>query len=208
MSYYLANSYYNTLLDIQNNSGTQLLKFDLTNEEDMIKPLIEIDLNKRVIILPPEYDPEQGGFLSLESDHLAEYLYFVVDRYYEDMDLFQTAIVVEYINAADKPESRVFPVMLKDITTMPGKIIFAWHIGNEATKAAGTIKFAVRFYLVHPTEAKFEYNLNIQSSQSEIKKGLGHIDWEEEYADIFDPSTLEIILSGIEMARHVYWTDV
>lgn len=211
MSYYIANSYYKTLLDIQKNVGVQLVeipKSDNGEEIEIIEPLIEIDLNKRSINLPAKYDPSQGGFLSLESDHLAEYLYFVVDRYYEDMDLFKTVTVIEYINACDKPESRVYPVILKDITTMPGKMIFAWHIGNEATKAAGIIKFAVRFYMVHPTEPKFEYNLSVQPVQSEVQKTLGHIDWEEEYADVFVPSLVEQIMAKIERAQYIYWTDV
>ena len=211
MSYYIANSYYKTLLDIQKNSAVQLIeipKDDNGNEIELIEPLINIDLDKRIIELPPKYDPSQGGFLSLESDHLAEYLYFVVDRYYEDMDLFKTVVVVEYINACDQPESRIFPVMLKDITTMPGKMIFAWHIGNEATNAAGTIRFAVRFYMVHPTEPKFEYNLSVQPTYSQVQKTLGHIDWQEEYADVFTPSIIEQLMSNIERAQYIYWTDV
>ena len=131
MSYYIANSYYNTLLNIQNNAGTQLTKLPVYEAtEDIIEPLIELDLNTRQIILPPEYDPEsiQKGFLGLENDHLADYIYFIVDRYYEDVDLFKTAVVVEYINAKEQP--RLFPVVLKDIVSMPGKMIFAWHIGK------------------------------------------------------------------------------
>jgi hypothetical protein len=84
----------------------------------------------------------------MERDHYAETVYFSVDRYFEDVDLFRTVIVVEYIDAAGE-NSRIFPVALKDIDSEPGKIIFAWCIGNEATRVAGTIKFAVRFYLVN-----------------------------------------------------------
>lgn len=211
MSYYIANSYYKTLLDIQKNSGVQLMEIPKDNDDneiELIESLINIDLDKRIIELPAKYDPSQGGFLSLESDHLAEYLYFVVDRYYEDMDLFKTVAVIEYINACDKPESRIYPVVLKDITTMPGKMIFAWHIGNEATKASGIIKFAVRFYMVHPTEEKFEYNLSVQPTQSKVENTLGRIDWQEEYADVFTPSLVEQMLAKIERAQHIYWTNV
>lgn len=204
---YLANDYYETLLDIQKNYRSANLKFPLyTTEGDEIvnvQPLIDIDLNKREIILPPEYQ----DFLSMERDHYAENVYFRVDRYFEDVDLFRTVIVVEYIDAAGE-NSRIFPVALKDINSEPGKIIFAWCIGNEATRVAGTIKFAVRFYLVNQQEKKFDYNLNTQPQYGNILHGMDEIDWQEEYADKFTPSIVEELLAAIETAKSVYWTDV
>lgn len=204
---YLANDYYDTLLDIQKNYRSANLKFPLyTTEGDEnlnVQPLIDIDLNKREIILPPEYQ----DFLSMERDHYAETVYFKVDRYFEDVDLFRTVIVVEYIDATGK-NSRIFPVALKDIISEPGKIIFAWCIGNEATRVAGTIKFAVRFYLVNEQEKKFDYNLSTQPQYGNILHGMDEIDWQEEYADKFTPSIVEEVLAAIETAKFIYWTDV
>lgn len=204
---YLANDYYETLLDIQKNYRSANLKFPLyTTEGDEIlsvQPLIDIDLNKREILLPSEYQ----DFLSMERDHYAETVYFRVDRYFEDVDLFRTVIVVEYIDATGE-NARIFPVALKDIYSEPGKIIFAWCIGNEATRVAGTIKFAVRFYLVNQQEKKFDYNLNTQPQYGNILHGMDEIDWQEEYADEFTPSLVHDMLAQIEMSKHLYWTNV
>lgn len=204
---YLANDYYETLLDIQKNYRSANLKFPLyTTEGDevlSVQPLIDIDLNKREILLPSEYQ----DFLSMERDHYAETVYFRVDRYFEDVDLFRTVIVVEYIDATGE-NARIFPVALKDIYSEPGKIIFAWCIGNEATRVAGTIKFAVRFYLVNQQEKKFDYNLNTQPQYGNILHGMDEIDWQEEYADEFTPSLVHDMLAQIEMSKHLYWTNV
>lgn len=204
---YLANDYYKTLLDIQKNYRSANLKFPLyTTKGDEIlniQPLIDIDLNKREIILPEEYQ----DFLSMERDHYAETVYFRVDRYFEDVDLFRTVIIVEYIDAAGE-NARIFPVALKDIDSEPGKIIFAWCIGNEATRVAGTIKFAVRFYLVNQQEKKFDYNLSTKPQYGTILHGMDEINWNEEYADQFHDSIILELLAAIEEARFIQWNDV
>jgi hypothetical protein len=46
----------------------------------------EIDLNKRTINAP--------DFLSVKEDHAAETIYFLVDRFYDNMDLSTAACII------------------------------------------------------------------------------------------------------------------
>jgi len=68
--------------------------------------------------------------------------------------------VVEYTNANN--DSRVSPILVKDVTSEPGYIIFGWCIHGDATRKSGTIKFAIRFYAVNLEQKTFIYSLRTQ----------------------------------------------
>lgn len=78
----------------------------------------EIDLNSR-IIKAPEY-------LSVTQDHAAETIYFLVDRFYDNMDLSTTTCVIQYTNALG--ENYYSAVPFYDITT------FATTVSNQFTR--------------------------------------------------------------------------
>jgi hypothetical protein len=59
-------------------------------------------------------------FLSVERDHNAETIYFLVNRYYGYKDLATTSCVIEYINAAG--EGGFYIVPFYDVTSYQGFI--------------------------------------------------------------------------------------
>ena len=67
------------------------------------------------------------------------------------------ACVVEYVNANN--ESRISPILVKDIISDPSYLIFGWCIHGDATRKAGTIKFAIRFYSIDLSTKTFLYSL-------------------------------------------------
>ena len=67
----------------------------------------DVDLSKREISVPT--------FLSVQKDHKAETIYFLVDRYYEQRDLSEMCCMIEFINAAE--EGGFYPVPFYDIST-------------------------------------------------------------------------------------------
>lgn len=134
------------------------------------KVLYEIDLSTRTI-----HGPET---LSVQSDHYAETVYFLVDRYYDNMDLAQTNCVVQYVSSG---ESYVYAVPFCDVTTYEGKMIIPWTISASATKNSGVIRYFLRFYLVEGItssetneiiDAKFTYSLSTLTAQSTVLKTL------------------------------------
>lgn len=134
------------------------------------KQLYTVDLETRTINGPET--------LSIQSDHYAETVYFLVDRYYDHMDLAHTNCVVQYVSGTD---SYVYAVPFCDITTYEGKIIIPWTISASATKNAGTIRYFIRFYEVAASidentqeiiNSYFTYSLCTLTAKSTILKTL------------------------------------
>lgn len=161
MATILADGYWEQLKHIQNNQAREISKIT-TPPSGFFK----IDLDERSITPPAEY----RDFLAVEQEHMAETIYFEVDRFFDDVDLTTTNIIIEYVNG--KGDARIFPAVLQDWTTNPGHIRFAWVLGNEATKTVGILKFAVRFYSVDQQEKIFTYSLQTRPYEGRVIASL------------------------------------
>ena len=174
--------------------------------------LYEVDLSTRSINGP--------ATLSVQSDHYAETVYFLVDRYYDHMDLAQTNCVVQYVANG---ESYVYAVPFCDITTYEGKMIIPWTISLSATKNSGTVKYFIKFYLIESNsqtidelpESAFIYSLNTLPATSTILKTLSADDFVSEDEALGVDATLperyfELVHIFAQMADNatVYWNDV
>ena len=205
-------NYKNLLYEIQkvNSLGPTADKLTIPEEAQ----LYSVDLNARTIKAP--------AFLSVESEHKAQTVYFLVDRYFGNMDLAQTNCVIQYIT--NTGEDYIYPVPYADTTSIPGKMIVPWTISLAATKNAGDLKYVIRFYLVdvswdmnqNPVEdsVHFIYSLSTLPAQSRILKSFSldkvFEDAEEQYdVDTNDKFlTLLNIVGQITDTATVYWTDV
>lgn len=153
--------------------------------------IYNIDLNTRKIDSPE--------FLSIEKDHMAETIYFMVDRVYDSIDLAETTCIIQYINA--KKEARIYAVPFYDITTVNGKIIIPWCIEGEATKASGTVKYSFKFYSTFKDEEDqilFDFNLNTLPANSKVLSGLDVAKDDETYDYI--ASEIESALARVDVA--------
>lgn len=146
----------------QNPPTTALL---LPNSEKMI----EVDLNTR-LISAPEY-------LSVATDHRAETVYFVLDRFHDNVDLSTMNCVVEFVSA-DKngrnQKSGLFAVPFTDKETLSRdeRIIVPWLIQGLATAQTGVITYSLKFYQISQNDnSKFSYVLNTQPAKSNILEG-------------------------------------
>lgn len=153
--------------------------------------IYNIDLNTRKIDSPE--------FLSIEKDHMAETIYFMVDRVYDSIDLAETTCIIQYINA--KKEARIYAVPFYDITTINGKIIIPWCIEGEATKASGTVKYSFKFYSTFKDregQILFDFNLNTLPANSKVLSGLDVAKDDETYDYI--ASEIESALARVDVA--------
>lgn len=57
------------------------------------EPMFEIDANTRKIDVPAEF---KSNGLSVQGDHLAETVYFVIDRYFDYMDFNNTSVSINW----------------------------------------------------------------------------------------------------------------
>lgn len=107
------------------------------------EPKFEIDANTRNINVPAEF--KRNG-LGVQGDHTAETVYFVIDRYFDTIDLAADDIFIAIQYEGAKDISGLDPAVFKDVTALQNKIVFGWVIDNKITAMPGTIKFAVHFF--------------------------------------------------------------
>jgi len=144
------------------------------------EPVFEIDANKRTITVPQHFAKNGVG---VQGDHMAEILYFRIDRYFDYQDLMNVDAIV--INWQFKPanasrnaeiETHTSYALAPDETYDPGHIMFGWVIGNFVeiddqgiehqhfmTPSKGTINFSVSFLKRVGSDYKYVLNTLIAS---------------------------------------------
>ena len=171
--------------------------------------IYNVDLNSRTIEAPE--------FLSTETDHFAETIYFKVDRYFDNMDLTKTVCIIQYendssVNADGDPAGGfAYLVPFYDISHFEeeNKILIPWAIGGPATAAAGNVTFAIRFYKFNAEGTSLIYNLNTLPATSKILHGMNVINEKENF--IIPDTTVEMIYQEIDTIRSsvdLAWVDV
>lgn len=164
------------------------------------KNMYEVNLSTREIDSPE--------FLSVNAEHKAEVVYFVMDRFYDYMDLTTTTCVIQYIAPDGKPY--VYIVPFYDIYTFRSlnKMIIPWNIDGAATQVAGTLKYSIRFYKMagEGEYATIAYNLNTLPAESQILESLNVDPLNKEEVD-FQTEAYEYLMSEISNLhrKELYW---
>lgn len=168
-----AQEYLSRLQDIRN-ANLHFQALNIPSDEQVYA----VDLNARTIDTPI--------YLSTETDHYAETVFFSVDRYFENIDLAQSTCIIQYINANGEPYVYVVPVYDIETYAEYGKMLIPWCIQGHATAAPGVIKYAIRFYHLSEqveslddntdihTNYVFDYIINTQVASSKILVGMGN----------------------------------
>lgn len=125
------------------------------------EPIYKIDLNTRVIEAPK--------MLGVEADHEAELIYFMVDRYFDQVDLAQCVCAVQFRNA--RFEEYMYIVPAYDTLSCPGKLIFAWNIQSPVTKYGGNVEFSFKFFKIDKTSGELLYELNTLVCKTKVLVG-------------------------------------
>lgn len=124
-----------------------LNEISLKDPSLIILPLDEekffIDGNSRKIVVPQAFTKNGVG---VQGDHYAEYIYFEIDRYFENIDFGSPSItaVVEFIDA--NQQKHFTKAWIKYTDEKSSKIIIGWPITQDVTSKAGSIKFSVRLF--------------------------------------------------------------
>ena len=131
------------------------------------EPMFEIDANTRKITVPNDF---KSNGLSVQGDHLAETVYFVIDRYFDYMDLNNTSVTINWKMGSESGKTKKF-TMSTDV--IPGCIVFGWPIDNVLTQKSGTLTFAVEFSRkTNGDEGDTLYDFNTLPATVNIKDGL------------------------------------
>lgn len=189
-----ANEYYANLAYIQDYNFPVQAVLVPSDER-----LYDVDLHTRTVSMPE--------FLSVETDHKSETIYFKVDRFFDYMDLSTVACVIQYINA--RGESYYYPVPFYDCITFneENKMLIPWNIDGSATVAPGTVKFSIRFYKI--VEGKFIYNLNTKTITAKVLHGIDNEQFStEKYqlaTDVFLQIQEALLKLNERVVAQLYW---
>lgn len=124
-----------------------LHEISLKDPSLIILPLDEekffIDGNSRKITVPQAFTKNGVG---VQGDHYAEYIYFEIDRYFENIDFGSPSItaVVEFVDA--NQQKHFTKAWIKYIDEKSSKVTIGWAITQDVTSKAGSIKFSVRLF--------------------------------------------------------------
>ena len=138
------------------------------------EPLFEIDANKRLINVPTEFSKNGIG---VRGDHMAETLYFKIDRYFDHQDLFNVdEIIINWqFRPASASRNAEIPMhtslaFAPDEEYIPGYVVFGWVIDNEMTLSKGTLSFSVAF--VKKEGDRYQYALNTMIASVNVNDSL------------------------------------
>lgn len=142
----------------------ELISFN--KPEYLMLPLDEepfkINANSRTI--------DTKKIVTLQNDQIAETVIFIIDRYYDAMDLCNATAYVQW-TLPDGKEGAT-KIELIDADFEPGKIRFGWPLDDEITSQVGQVKYSVRFWVKNETNDKVVYSFNTLSSAISISPSL------------------------------------
>lgn len=165
-----------------------LNEISLKDPSLIILPLDEekffIDGNSRKITVPQAFTKNGVG---VQGDHYAEYIYFEIDRYFENIDFGSPSItaVVEFIDA--NQQKHFTKAWIKYTDEKSSKVLIGWPITQDVTSKAGSIKFSVRLFELEGNSYKRSFgtligqlvvnpSLDFAISKAEIDNIQGKLD--------------------------------
>ena len=147
------------------------------------EPVFNVDLNTREIEVPKQFKN-----LAVYSDHLAETIWFAVDRYYDGVDLYKKRVAMQYVNALGEEGLDILDIYDHNIRAgiynseddrgqynkiADGEILIAWKLDYAVTKATGPVEFSLRFFEVDENaQNTLSYNLTTRPATVNILNGL------------------------------------
>lgn len=165
-----------------------LNEISLKDPSLIILPLDEekffIDGNSRKITVPQAFTKNGVG---VQGDHYAEYIYFEIDRYFENIDFGSPSItaVVEFVDA--NQQKHFTKAWIKYTDEKSSKVLIGWPITQDVTSKAGSIKFSVRLFELEGNSYKRSFgtligqlvvnpSLDFAISKAEIDNIQGKLD--------------------------------
>lgn len=212
-----------TNLFSQINDPNYFTKYPLIPEDE---PIYRIDLNERSVETPK--------FVGVEGDYDAEIIWFRTDRFFGNIDLFESTIAILYTNADNKSYiNLVSPMVITDNQTnssdqTPSElydaksqlnlqadengsetILIPWAISDKVAAKSGTLSFAFQFFKLSDDHKSFDYILNTKQANTTVLSTVTIQDTTGEL--IPEPSQLQEIYdmySTLTKDYVLYWLDV
>lgn len=171
------------------------------------EPIYEIDLNTRHINAP--------DFLSVEEDHNSEIIWFKVDRFFDNIDLYNGACWIQYKNANKEEFFYAAPLLISIENTGKEFILIPWAISESVSGVSGIVEFSFQFFDITEDKLYFKYRLNTLPAKSKILSTL-KIDprkWEDaaqDQADLLAEELHRLTAAYEQLSKdyELYWIQV
>lgn len=167
-------AYYAHIEEIARNFGGKFLRMPV--DEDFLV----INNNTREISVSKTSFAKNG--IAVEADHLAEIVYFKVDRYFDRMDLAQNKMNIEIRWSLLNSKRQTVKygsskALFIDAESYPGEVVFGWAVSRDMCSEAGSLAFSVCFYIGENKATEEiglrDYSLNTQIASLPVKAGIG-----------------------------------
>ena len=156
--------FFGNLLDIaalgDNNEGLKYLRLPVD------EPIFEINANTRKIEIPSDF---KSNGLSVQGDHLAEIVFFSIDRYFDYMDFMNCDVTINWKMGTQVGRTESF---LKNSDMIAGHVVFGWPVNNIITEKSGQLSFAIEFSIKDKNTNEVKYSFNTLTANINIKDGL------------------------------------
>lgn len=193
---------YKTFFNLSSDDNQELLEniFGTTYDSKksflpLDEELFDVNADTRTITVPTNF--RVNGFVT--GDHMAEMLFFIVDRYYDTQDLSKTNIDFLWKTSAGKEgvtraafKSTTFYKELAEAkgesaNNIETKLFFGWPLTNNAISSSGQLQFSITFFQkMSSQEIEAKQNAIIQKYNTLISEveSSGDLNAEEKAAQI------------------------
>lgn len=131
---------------------------------------ITVDLDTRKMTIP-----ETITNLGVMSDDDVKWLYFVVPRYYRNVDLSEFDIRINFKNAAGNGDQYPVPGSDIEVDEATGQIKFSWRIDRTAYEKEGAVTFSMCM-VKYDAEGAIVQELNSTTATLNVLAGLETIE--------------------------------
>ena len=134
--------------------------------------IFAINANNRTISIPQ--DVKKNG-IGVYGDHNAEMLVLSIDRYFDNQDLLNTKVAINWKFTpvgfkSDNEDPNVVEAFVPNADLDSSKVMFGFIIDKNMTPSEGTLTFSVTFYTLDGGE--ISYSLNTLPAQLKINNTL------------------------------------
>lgn len=149
------------------------------------EPHFVIDANTRSITIPNSF---KSNGIGVQGDHMAEVVFFEINRFYDYMDLDQCEIYIQWeapgsktnegMNVSEVCYKRAYVDTNEKTGEQSDKLVFAWAISDALTQNAGSLKFSVRFFKwkdgtdINSSVKSLEYSYSTLTATAKIQQSM------------------------------------
>lgn len=190
------------------NNSKQLLRdpneyLSMLRAPSVNEKIYQIDLNSRKIESPVS--------VAVDDDHNAKVIWFICDRFFDNIDLNNGTCWIQYINASGEMFYFAAPIMIDVANYGSDKILIPWIVSKEVSKTPGNVQYAIQFFKVSEDGLKYLYILNTSVASTKVLSSLPVVAPENDAKEYFSKGEIQALWDRyyfLEKKSDLYWLEL